>query len=135
MSRDTLLTHLVAEEPDKHNDEYSLYSIQDTRATNNSTNPIHVTLNLNGKPTGMEIDTGAVVSIMAEATFNEISAELQVSCQLAYLLSVMGEAMCNVEYVCVALSNNCGKWFVGIGFSIFQLTGQIFSRCYKHSGR
>ena len=58
LSRDKLPTHLVVEEPDEHVDEYSL---QDTRANNNSTDPIHVTLNLNRKPIVMEIDTGAAV--------------------------------------------------------------------------
>ena len=64
-----LPTHLVAEEQEEHHDEYSLYTIQDARANNASTDPLHVTLKINGKPTVMEIDTGAAVSIMAETNF------------------------------------------------------------------
>ena len=60
-------------------------------------------MSLNGKPTVMEIDTGAAVSIMAEAKFSEISEDLQASqvnlCTYSgEKFSIKGEAMCNVEY-------------------------------------
>jgi len=80
-----------------------LFTIQDTRTTAANTDLLHVTMSLNGKPTLMEIDTGAVVSIMIEKIYGDFIRELQGS--LANLctysgekLSVKGEAMCNVEY-------------------------------------
>ena len=70
--------NVVAEEPEEH-DEYPLFTIQDTRATTTSTDPLHVTMSLNGKPAVMEIGTGVAVSTMAEAKFSEISEDLQAS--------------------------------------------------------
>ena len=101
VSKVKLPMNVVAEEPEEH-DEYPLFTIQDTRATT-ATDPLRVTMNLNGKPTLMEIDTGAAISIMAEAKFREISKELQDSqvnlCTYSgEKLSVKGEVMCNVEY-------------------------------------
>jgi len=70
--------NVVVEEP-KELDEYPLFTIQDTRATATSTDPVCVTMTLNGRSTVMEINTGAEVSITTEAKFREISEELQES--------------------------------------------------------
>ena len=61
------------------------------------------TLRINAKPTVMEIDTGAAVSIMAETNFNEIAAKLNESpmnlrTYSGEKLNAVGETMCNVEY-------------------------------------
>ena len=68
------------------------------------TDPLFVTVNLNGKQVPMEIDTGSAVTIMSESSFKEIALDpLQES--VANLctysgekIQVKGEAMCNVEY-------------------------------------
>ena len=104
-SKAKLPANVIAEETvQNEQEEYSLFTIQDTRATATNTDPIQVTMTLNGKPTLMEIDTGAAVSIMTETKFMEISSE-ELQGSLVNLctysgekLSVKGEAMCNVEY-------------------------------------
>ena len=105
VSKAKLPANIITEEPvQKEHDEYPLFTIQDTRATATNTDPIHVTMSLNGKPIPMEIDTSAAVSIMTETKFMEISSE-ELQGSLVNLctysgekLSVKGEVMCNVEY-------------------------------------
>jgi len=104
-SKAKLPVNVIAEEPVQYEQhEYPLFTIQDTRATATNTDPLHVTMSLNGKPTLMEIDTGAAVSILTETKFKGIiSEELQGSlvnlCTYSgEKVSVKSDATCNVEY-------------------------------------
>ena len=101
--KDKLPTHLVGEELEEHDDEFSFYTIQDARANYACTGPLHVTLNINRKPTVIEIDTGVSVSLMAEINFNQIAAKLhELPMNLCIYsgekFNVVGEAICNVDY-------------------------------------
>ena len=109
-----LPTHLVAEELEEYDDKYSLYTIQDARVNKASTDPLDVTLRVNGKPTVMEVDTGAAISTMAETNFNEIAAKLNESPMNLRMysrekLNVVGVTMCNVEYS-MLINCMCCPW-------------------------
>jgi len=61
-------------------------------------------MTLNGKQVPMEIDTGSVVSIMAETKFKEISSDplqesrVNLCIYSGESINVKGEAMCNIEH-------------------------------------
>ena len=99
-----LPTHVVSEQPTDERNEYSLFTIQDTKGVKKKSDPLYVSVNMNGREVSMEIDTGSAVSIMAESKFRKISSEpLQQSLVNLCTYSgeqiiVQGEAMCNIEY-------------------------------------
>ena len=105
ISKKQLSTHVVTEQsPSEEKEEYSLFTIHGTKGVKAKTDPLFVTVNLNGKQVSMELDTGSAVTIMAESKFKEISSDsLQESavdlCTYSgEQIQVKGEAMCNVEY-------------------------------------
>ena len=104
-SKKQLSTHVVTKQPPvEERQEYSLFTIHDTTSVKAKTDPLFVTVNLNGKQVPMEIDTGSAVTIIAESSFKEISSDpLQESlvdlCTYSgEKIQVKGEIMCNVEY-------------------------------------
>ena len=94
-----LATHVVTEQS-----PVEKRSIHDTTGAKDKTDPLFVTVNLNGKQVPMEIDTGSAVTIMSTSSFKEIASDpLQESvanlCTYsAEKIQVKGEAICNVEY-------------------------------------
>ena len=68
------------------------------------TDPLFVTVNLNGKQVSMELDTASAVTIMAESKFKEVSSDsiqesaVNLCTYSGEKIQVKGEAMCNVEY-------------------------------------
>ena len=52
-----------------------LLTIHNTTGVKDKTDPLFVTMNLNDKQVPMEIDTGSVVTIMAESSFKEIASD------------------------------------------------------------
>ena len=63
--------HIEAESPSAEA-EYDLYNLHD-----NHTEPYHIMVTLNDLPVQMELDTGAAVSVISEATYNSIQRESQ----------------------------------------------------------
>ena len=81
-----LATHVVTEQPPvEERQEYSLFAIHDTTGVKDKTDPLFVTVNLNGKQVPMEIDTGSAVTIMSESSFKEIASD---PCKIQWLTCV-----------------------------------------------
>jgi len=74
-------THYVQEQPEQEDnssgDEYSLNAIHDEHSS-----PCTITLHINNTPVKMEVDTGAAVSIINEATFHRVQQSSCASCTL-----------------------------------------------------
>ena len=84
-SKKQLFTLVVTEQPPvEGRQEYSLFTIHDTTSVKDKTDPLFVTVNLNGKQVPMEINTGSTVTIMAESSFKEITSRKEVSCLLIW---------------------------------------------------
>ena len=65
LTKKRLPTNVVTEQSslsEKH--EYALFTIQNTKEVTDEPDPLHVSVNINGKQVSMEIDTGSAVSIM-----------------------------------------------------------------------
>ena len=74
ISKKQLSTHVVTEQsPSEEKEEYSLFTIHGTKGVKAKTDPLFVTVNLNGKQVSMELDTASAVTIMAESKFKEVS--------------------------------------------------------------
>lgn len=70
-------THLVEmTEPDQEASEYSLFTINSCRdGQGTDSNLFTVNVIINKQPIGMQIDTGAAVSIMSEATYKQLGLQ------------------------------------------------------------
>ena len=83
---------LVSEESDTNNDqEYSMFH---TRANNSQ--PIQVTVKLNGIDTSMEVDTGATLSVISEQTYKTLfttASEPRLEASIAQLKTYTGELL------------------------------------------
>ena len=81
-----------------------MFTIHDTTGVKDKTDPLLVTMNLNGKQMAMEIDTGSAVTIMSESCFKQIASDplresvVNLCTYSGEKIQVKGEAMCNVEY-------------------------------------
>ena len=64
-SKRQLFTHVVTEQSSvEERQGYSLFTIHDTTGVKDKTDPLFVTMNLNGKQIPMEIDTGTAVTVI-----------------------------------------------------------------------
>ena len=81
-----------------------MFTIHGTKGLKAKTDPLFVTVKLNGTQVSMELDTGSAVTNMAESKFNEISSDSLEESAVNWCtysgekIQVKGEAMCNVEY-------------------------------------
>ena len=88
-SKRQLSTHVVTEQVSvEERQEYSLFTIHDTTGVKDKTDPLFVTMNLNGKQMPMEIDTGSAVTYHVRVMLQTdcIRPPARISGQLMYIL-------------------------------------------------
>ena len=106
-------THLVEmTEPDQEeSSEYSLFTVNNcTDGNGTDSNLFTVNVLINKQSVGMQIDTGAAVSIMSEATLKQLwsqensppieTTSMRLSTYSGVMLETVGTITCTVEYQC-----------------------------------
>jgi len=101
-------THFVETTAEDSDDAYGLYTVREQQHT-----PITVTLYLNSTPVIMELDTGASISVLSEATYQQLASqgsfpslqpsEVKLKSYTGQDIPVLGSASVEARYdTCVA---------------------------------
>lgn len=105
-------THLVeVTEPDQQESEYTLFTVNSTNCMDSNgsdSNLFRVNVSINKQLVGMQIDTGAAVSIMSEATYKQLwsqensppieATDMKLSTYSGDMLETVGTVTCTIEY-------------------------------------
>ena len=98
-------------EPDQQESEYTLFTVNSTNCMDSNgsdSNLFRVNVSINKQLVGMQIDTGAAVSIMSEATYKQLwsqensppieATSMKLSTYSGDMLETVGTVTCTIEY-------------------------------------